>query len=106
MIKNQRHWANNCAGIFLISVLFLVVTFFGNRLGPSGATGALTVFFCLLGVVSLAGWAWFAFASARGDDSNARRRLRLAHPLTPPAWRRARCRSRWRACGWWSSPTW
>ncbi len=64
MANNVKHWANNCAGIFLALVLMFVVTIAINRFAPHPATGTVLWLLALLGMASLGGWAWLSFKAA------------------------------------------
>lgn len=57
---NARHWSNNCAGLFLVTVVLFAITIGINRHAPSGAYGALLWLFGLVGLASLGGWIWLS----------------------------------------------
>jgi len=73
-MKDLEHWANNCAGIVLVSVLFIVVTLAAGRFSGTG-TGTLVTLFSLIGLAALGAWAWIAFSrGAATADKIARPR--------------------------------
>lgn len=67
---NAKHWSNNFAGIFLVAVIFLVITVAVDRHAPSAAYTPLLWFFALVGLLALGGWIWSA--SRLGKASTTR----------------------------------
>jgi FtsH-binding integral membrane protein len=64
MNRDARHWANNCAGIFLVSVVMLVAAWAGGKIMPGSGGFAVTLLWVLL-VASLGGWMFFAFKAGQ-----------------------------------------
>ena len=69
MTRNAQHWANNCAGIFWISVLFMVMVYFGSRLAKTPMGGGFFTLMCVIAAASLAGWVWLAFKAGQNVAS-------------------------------------
>lgn len=65
MTRNAQHWANNFAGIFWISVLFMVMAYFGSRLAKAPMGGGFFTLMCVIAGVSLAGWVFMAFKNGQ-----------------------------------------
>lgn len=64
MNRDARHWANNCAGIFLVSVVMLVAAWAGGKIVPGSGGLVVTLLWVLL-VASLGGWTFFAFKAGQ-----------------------------------------
>jgi len=64
MTRDARHWANNCAGIFMVSVIMLVAAWAGRSIVPAGGGFIVTLLWVLM-VASLAGWLFFAFKAGQ-----------------------------------------
>jgi glycerol uptake facilitator-like aquaporin len=63
-MKNLKHWSNNFAGGFIVSVLFLIITLAVNKSDPANASTFMTGFFIVLSLVMLVGWTFCAFRAA------------------------------------------
>ena len=69
-MKDAKHWSNNCAGLFLIAMVFFAVTIAIDRFSPTQATGAVLFLFGAIGLVALAGWTWFALKAGQGSGES------------------------------------
>jgi hypothetical protein len=65
-MKVSRHWQNNFAGIFWVSLIFVAIIVAINSALPSAASRYVLTLFLLIGAVSLGGWTWQSFKLA-GD---------------------------------------
>ena len=64
MTRDARHWANNCAGIFMVSVIMLVAAWAGGKIMP-GSGGFVVTLLWVIMIASLGGWMFFAFKAGQ-----------------------------------------
>jgi hypothetical protein len=60
MTQNAKHWANNFAGFFLVTVMMFVIVIAVSQSYPSSGTALVLWLLGAIGVVSLVAWTWLA----------------------------------------------
>lgn len=71
LTKNAKHWANNFAGIFMVTVTMFIIVIAVSQQYPSSGTATVLWLLGALGICSLCAWGWLAFLAGGKNAESA-----------------------------------